>query len=131
MFLLCRPTCVFSFVTAQSFNEAPSDVSGIKGQTVTIKCSINNRQGDVQWVFDGFALGFDRDLTGYPRYHVTGNEEGGEYHLLIENLQLSDDGEFSCQVLPSNTDPGSGLVGKAYLTVQGINIYILGIHAYL
>ena len=42
---------------AQRFDERPQNTSVVQGQTVVLKCVIEDRAGRVQWVKDGFALG--------------------------------------------------------------------------
>jgi hypothetical protein len=37
------------------------------GGTALLKCSVSSRHGDVQWIHDGTALGYDRKIPGKPR----------------------------------------------------------------
>ena len=39
--------------------------------------------GSVQWTRDGLTLGYDRDLPGFDRYYVLGNDEAGTYNLQV------------------------------------------------
>ncbi|RWS31641.1 irregular chiasm C-roughest protein-like protein [Leptotrombidium deliense] len=52
----------------------------------------------MQWTRDGFGLGSDRDLIGFPRYSMTGSDDEGDFSLQIVNVQLEDDALFQCQV---------------------------------
>ncbi|CAG0918457.1 unnamed protein product [Notodromas monacha] len=49
--------------------------------------------------------GFNRDLPGYDRYKIIGNESAGEYKLQLKDVNLSDNVEFECQVLPAGNNP--------------------------
>lgn len=101
----------------QYFITRPSDVRVIIGETAVLKCSVSIRHGDVQWVHEGTALGYDRKVPGKPRYSVIFNEnEDVEYHLSIRNVTLDDEGIFSCQVAPIG-DWDTKLEAKARLTV--------------
>lgn len=78
----------------------------------------------MKYVFDVIlniftALGYDYTLPGYKRYKVIGDHGAGEYHLEIKDVQLEDDGEFECQVLPSPYDT-QPLRAYSRLTVQGM-----------
>ncbi|CAH0382334.1 unnamed protein product [Bemisia tabaci] len=65
-----------------------------------MECAVAHLAGRVQWVMDGFALGFQARIPGYPRYSVVGNTSVGEFHLRISNASLDDDAQFQCQVTP-------------------------------
>ncbi|XP_042902394.1 nephrin isoform X3 [Parasteatoda tepidariorum] len=84
----------------QYFRVKPQNTDVVQGQTVELQCRIGNQAGSVQWSKDGFVLGFDRMIPGYPRYMMEGSGEDGVHDLRIENAQLEDDGEFQCQVGP-------------------------------
>lgn len=100
----------------QRFRTRPQNVSAIQDQTVIMKCEVVERVGAMQWSKDGFALGMDPSIPGFPRYEVVGNLDLGEYNLMITNVELGDDAEYQCQVMPSR---GNGaLMASAYLTVH-------------
>ncbi|XP_055938972.1 nephrin-like isoform X2 [Argiope bruennichi] len=88
----------------QYFRVKPQNTAVVEGQTVELQCRIGNQAGSVQWSKDGFVLGFDRMIPGYPRYFMEGSGEDGVHDLRIENAQLEDDGEFQCQVGPSGSN---------------------------
>uniref|UniRef100_W5KG30 Kirre like nephrin family adhesion molecule 3 n=1 Tax=Astyanax mexicanus TaxID=7994 RepID=W5KG30_ASTMX len=90
---LCLCFCVSGACAV--FVQQPHDVVVVAGQPVTLPCSITGFHGMVLW--DGLALGVNRDLSGYPRYDVIGDHSKGEYHLLIQRTELGDDGSFECQ----------------------------------
>ncbi|GAB1610364.1 nephrin-like isoform X2 [Argonauta hians] len=98
------------------FRTKPQNVSAIKDQTVILKCEVMNRSGAMQWSKNGFALGYDKSIPGFSRYEVVGNLDLGEYNLMITNVELRDDTEYQCQVLPTLGNPA--LIASAYLTVH-------------
>ena len=65
---------------------------------MVLACRVENKVGTLQWTRDGFGLGVDRDLSGFSRYAMVGNDEEGDYTLHIRNVQLEDDANFQCQV---------------------------------
>jgi hypothetical protein len=102
---------------AQNFVVKPSDVKVNLGETALLKCSVSSRHGDVQWIHEGTALGYDRKVPGKPRYAVTFTDnDDTEYHLQIANVTLDDEGTFACQVAPIG-DWDTKLEAKAKLKV--------------
>ncbi|KAI1286001.1 Irregular chiasm C-roughest protein [Halotydeus destructor] len=90
----------------QQFAIQPTDRTAIVGDTIILPCRVVNRVGTLQWTKDGFGLGNGRDLVGFPRYAMTGNDEEGDYSLQITNVQLEDDAIFQCQVGPTEGTKG-------------------------
>ncbi|XP_076325049.1 irregular chiasm C-roughest protein-like [Tachypleus tridentatus] len=82
----------------QTFIREPKDKMVILGEDILLPCRVQNKVGMLQWTRDGFGLGSDRELIGFPRYTMVGNDEEGDYSLQIVNVQLVDDAEFQCQV---------------------------------
>lgn len=82
----------------QRFALEPQDRTAIVGETIIMACRVVNKKGNLQWSRDGFGLGTDRELKGYPRYTMTGNDDEGDYSLQIRNVNLEDDAPFQCQV---------------------------------
>lgn len=78
-------------------------------------CEVSHLAGLVQWTKDGFALGFETKIPGYPRYSVIGDRSDGVYNLKITNTTLEDDAQFQCQVTPAKLS--SGIRSKATLIV--------------
>ena len=68
-------------------------------------------------IFYDQTEGFQRQIPGFPRYRMDGSEPLGEYDLVIDAAQLTDDANYQCQVGPAGGDPP--LVGKATLSVIG------------
>ena len=84
-------------VLVQKFVEEPESVSVREGDNVTLACSVDNKVGTLQWTRDDFGLGTSRELSGYKRYRMVG-EEGKTWNLKIMNITLEDDAKFQCQV---------------------------------
>ncbi|XP_076325298.1 irregular chiasm C-roughest protein-like [Tachypleus tridentatus] len=82
----------------QTFIREPKDKIVIQGEDILLPCRVHNKIGMLQWTRDGFGLGSDRELIGFPRYTMVGNDEEDDYSLQITNAQLDDDAEFQCQV---------------------------------
>uniref|UniRef100_A0A8C1TAF2 Kirre like nephrin family adhesion molecule 3a n=1 Tax=Cyprinus carpio TaxID=7962 RepID=A0A8C1TAF2_CYPCA len=94
---------LLGFGSSVVFIQQPHDLVVVAGQPVTLPCSITGYHGMVLWVKDGLALGVNRDMSGYPRYDVIGDHSKGEYHLLIQRTELTDDGSFECQAIQAAT----------------------------
>ncbi|GFN86153.1 Down syndrome cell adhesion molecule, partial [Plakobranchus ocellatus] len=103
-----------SVEAAQYFIERPRDEQVVQGSTTFIKCRIGARKGDVQWTKGGFSLGFNRTIPGFPRYSIKSDRDD-QFDLMIVDVRLTDDDEYSCQVLPGGGD--GPLLAKAYLHV--------------
>ncbi|XP_050715761.1 nephrin-like [Eriocheir sinensis] len=86
---------------SQAFRERPDSVQVRAGSDVFLRCAVDHQQGKAQWTKDGFALGFERNVPGYPRYQYSGEAALGEHHLIIKGITLEDDGEYQCQVGPT------------------------------
>ncbi|RUS79421.1 hypothetical protein EGW08_012834, partial [Elysia chlorotica] len=84
---------------------------------ITMKCVLQDLQGDVQWTKDGFGFSFNRSVPGQPRISITGNDQGyvRSFNLHITDVQLSDDDKYTCQVSPGHDTPP--LIARATLTV--------------
>ncbi|RWS04821.1 irregular chiasm C-roughest protein-like protein, partial [Dinothrombium tinctorium] len=90
---------MFSVLKAQqNFAIEPSDKTAIVGSTVILPCRVTNKVGTLQWTRDGFGLGSDRELIGFPRYTMIGSDDEGDFSLQITDVQLEDDAVFQCQV---------------------------------
>ncbi|KAK6762819.1 hypothetical protein RB195_023502 [Necator americanus] len=82
----------------QTIVEGPQDSFVFLGQTVALKCRVNNQKGSVQWMKNGFGLGVDRQLKFFPRYSMIGSTSRGEYNLQITNVTVGDDDVYACQI---------------------------------
>ena len=47
----------------QAFRETPEDTDVVEGGTVILKCAVDHRKGEVQWVKDGELLGTTRSSS--------------------------------------------------------------------
>ncbi|XP_037789830.1 kin of IRRE-like protein 2 [Penaeus monodon] len=92
-------------VRLQKFRVKPESVEVTEGEDVRLSCVVENQQGKAQWTKDGFALGFERDVPGYPRYSYSGDPSLGQHHLVISGVTLTEDGEYQCQVGPTDRTP--------------------------
>jgi len=86
----------------QYFIERPENLTVIEGQPVTLKCTIGSLAGKVQWTADGFALGYDQStITSYcSKCRAVSRPGAGEYHLLVQDVELGRYNRFECQVSP-------------------------------
>ena len=62
----------------QIFLREPADQTAIQGTHVILPCRVQNKKGMLQWTRDGFGLGIARNLTGFDRYHMSGDDEEGK-----------------------------------------------------
>ncbi|KAI5736518.1 hypothetical protein M8J76_004169 [Diaphorina citri] len=85
----------------QYFRVVPKNTTVQEGGEVTLECEVSNLAGTVQWTKDGFALGFNSIIPGFPSYMRVGDSSHGVYNLRIRNVSLTDDAEFQCQVGPA------------------------------
>lgn len=93
-------------------------MSTTRGATVVLPCIVKNKSGMLQWTRDGFGLGQNRDLHGYNRYTMIGNDEEGNFSLQIVNIHLEDDAVFQCQV-------GAGRGGSSAIRSKDAKLTVL------
>ncbi|KAH7986927.1 hypothetical protein HPB52_024615 [Rhipicephalus sanguineus] len=86
----------------QYFRVRPRDTQAVEGQTTELQCHVGNLAGPVQWSKDGFLLGFDPSIPGFPRYTMIVDNQRGVYNLRITNVQMEDEAEYQCQVGPAH-----------------------------
>jgi hypothetical protein len=77
----------------QYFITEPQDVTANLGDTVVFPCVVGRRDGMLQWTRNGFGLGMEASLPGFPRYSLTPADG-----LRIEPVTEADAGEYQCQV---------------------------------
>ncbi|XP_038053222.1 uncharacterized protein LOC119725741 [Patiria miniata] len=108
--LLLVLTGLMCSAVAMEFAMQPGNITGYEGDTVILTCVVSDKDEDqpVYWQrYDGSRLGpisRDRDTAAYahhfpdlsPRLEIVGDESRGEYHLLISDLSLEDQGRFVC-----------------------------------
>lgn len=88
--------------------EANNHISGYENESVTLCAIVSRERANVRWLKDGQLLNKDN-------IHIS--SEGNTHKLTINPLQLSDSGEYVCDV---NTD-------EMYfsLLVKGKNLALL------
>ncbi|XP_050438792.1 irregular chiasm C-roughest protein-like isoform X2 [Adelges cooleyi] len=118
--ILCAATLVDGQRYQQSFATEPDDLKALVNGTVSLPCRVTNLAGQLQWTKDDFALGTNRNLSyhGYPRYSMVGNDDRGEYNLLVNPVTLDDEGIYQCQVGVGVHDEPAIRSRKAVLSVM-------------
>ncbi|XP_071511631.1 nephrin-like [Diadema antillarum] len=101
----------------QSFATTPVNTSVVAGQDVTLQCAVDSLQGTILWSKDDTMLGSNRQLPGYDRYSVTGNENQ-EGNLHVERAELADDAEYRCHVTATDATHQSLRSDSAAIIVQ-------------
>ena len=76
-------------IPPQEFLREPHDQTAKVGDHVTLPCRVKNKRGSLQWTRDGFGLGIERNLTGFDRYHMSGDDEEGESSKTTTTLLVS------------------------------------------
>ncbi|KAL5285587.1 NPHS1.2 family protein [Megaselia abdita] len=99
----------------QKFRTTPQDMQVLEGSEALMRCEITNLAGQVQWVKDGFALGFSGVIPGFPRYTILGDRKQGVFNLRISNASIEDNAEYQCQVGPAKLN--SAIRANAKLNV--------------
>ncbi|KAL7668598.1 hypothetical protein ACOME3_009294 [Neoechinorhynchus agilis] len=84
----------------QRYTRPPMDLTVIENENATMHCELESPHGEVQWVKDNLAMGYERELHAFPTMKVQGDETKGQYNLFIQNAQLIDRGNYSCEVSP-------------------------------
>ncbi|XP_071517139.1 nephrin-like [Panulirus ornatus] len=110
----------------QRFSVRPESVEVVEGSDVFLSCVVEHQQGKAQWTKDGFALGFEREVPGYPRYTYAGEPELGEHHLVISGVTLTEDGEYQCQVGPTDTSPPLWAAANVTVLLAPTGISLVG-----
>lgn len=109
--------------------ESPNDQQAKIGDQALFKCKIKNLKGEPQWCIDDFCLGVSKNtdnsnqsnnelvLKGRPRYRIVGDKSKGEFHLLIEPVQLQDNMFFYCMATAASETIKAVKSKKVFLTV--------------
>jgi len=82
----------------QYFITEPSDVSFKSGEHLKLPCVVGNRKGACQWTKDGFGMGINPSLPGFPRFSMGTEGESDECFLKIFPVLPADEGVYQCQV---------------------------------
>jgi hypothetical protein len=117
----------------QIIQEEPNDQQAKIGEQVILKCRIKNLRGEPQWCIDDFCLGVAKKessisirdksvnhtqtLKGRPRHRIIGDKSKGEFHLLIEPIQLQDNMFYYCMVTAASETIKAVKSKKVFLTV--------------
>ncbi len=105
-------------IAHQSFHTTPNNLTAVVGETVVLRCGINNKTSEMQWTKDGFGLGLPEDVKERERYSMIISSDNVHHDLEIQNVKLEDEGIFQCQV-PPGPDGSLGLRSTdALLTVN-------------
>ena len=62
---------------SERFVVEPQDAVVSRGQSYTLRCTVEGRIGEVQWLRDGFGFGPGVELDGFPRYRIQRNDQRG------------------------------------------------------
>jgi len=82
--------------SVQYFKTEPKDVTFKSGEHLMMPCAVGNRQGACQWTKDGFGMGINPSLPGFPRFSM--GEGDSECFLNINPVLPGDEGVYQCQV---------------------------------
>ncbi|KAG7161536.1 Nephrin-like 8 [Homarus americanus] len=69
---------------------------------------------------------FERQVPGYPRYSYAGDPSLGQHHLVISGITITEDGEYQCQVGPTQTNPPIWASANVTVLVAPTGINIVG-----
>ena len=112
--------------------EGPNDQQAKIGDRAILKCKFKNLKGEPQWCIDDFCLGTSKNketngangtdnghsyLKGRTRYRIVGEKTKGEFHLLIEPVQLQDNMFFYCMATAASETVKAVKSNKVFLTV--------------
>jgi len=81
----------------QYFISTPANMTVNSGSHARLSCRVGNLVGTCEWTRDGFSLGTDRNLGGYPRYLMPGQRQD-ICDLSIDPVLPIDEGLYQCQV---------------------------------
>lgn len=118
----------------QVITEGPVSQQAKIGDSVILKCKIENLAGEPQWCIDDFCLGFSKKvselslneqltLKGRPRHKIVGDHSKGEYHLRIEPVQLQDNMYFYCMATAAVVNIKAVKSERVFLTVLSKNCF--------
>uniref|UniRef100_A0A0N5A4B9 Ig-like domain-containing protein n=1 Tax=Parastrongyloides trichosuri TaxID=131310 RepID=A0A0N5A4B9_PARTI len=101
----------------QRIIEGPVNTTVPLGSTVVLRCQVENQEGKVQWVAQGYGLGTERDLPLFNHMRMIGSPTKGEYDLEITNVTNWDAGDYECQLSSSSDINNFEKSNNAYLEV--------------
>ncbi|XP_070539224.1 protein sax-3-like isoform X2 [Ptychodera flava] len=90
----------------QSFVRTPESAEIAVSSRFVLHSQVDHREGDVIWSRNGVDISLNGAITnGDSRYSITGDPSLGEYHLMIDNVQHSDAGNFKVRVTAADNSP--------------------------
>ena len=96
------------------FRDSPHNATGLLSHRIILTCSIpDNPPANIRWTINNTVV-----VTSSDRVNVSYNSVTGESHLIIDELQYTDNGAYQCEATNSdNTVLGSSSIG--YITAIG------------
>jgi len=88
--------CCVGGRVGQYFLTEPRDVVFKSGEDLKLPCTVGNKKGACQWTKDGFGMGVEPSLPGFPRFSMGGDAEP-DCSLNIYSVQPADEGVYQCQ----------------------------------
>lgn len=137
--IVLTATLIINSIRAnQQILEGPLDQQAKLGEQVILRCKIKNLKGEPQWCIDDFCLGISKKdaaktnqtipnhitLKGRPRHRIIGDKSKGEFHLLIEPIQLQDNMFYYCMATAASETVKAIKSKKVFLTVLS-NYFII------
>lgn len=104
--LLLLVVCCSGSIEAQRIMKNPIDKYAKLNSNVFFECLVDGYNGDtdlVEWCKNNFCTWgrpvelSDGRLKFMNKYYIVGNRLNGEFNLLIENVTLSDVGDYKCK----------------------------------
>lgn len=105
------------FGQQQFFTKEPTDVEATQGGKVVLPCQVQNKVGVLQWTRDGFGLGQNRSLPGFPSMRMVGRDPNKDWNLEIVPVRLEDEGIYQCQVTSGHSSVPPIRSSTAHLVV--------------
>jgi len=113
----------FGGPTRQYFVSSPENMIVKSGDHIRLSCEVNDIGVGIvcHWTRDGFILSKDREMSGYPRYHMSGIHPE-DCSLRIDPALAVDSGVYQCifgdlksreVTLTVNSEPGQPYIVQA------------------
>ena len=115
--LMPSPCCIYSAVLPALFTKELTDEEATEGKSVSLHCELNKAAADVEW-----KKGF-KTLKSSDKYKM--KREGVAAELIIQNLDTTDAGNYSCVCGDQQTMAVLTVHGKANKTRHILKVTIL------